>query len=180
MSPLVPARGSGPVGTRLRNRAALRHLGRGQATVEFSLVIGVLSTLVFGLVDFGHMVAMHAAAVTASREAARYGSAIGDSGAGVPQYVDCAGIRDAARRVTSGLIALPDDRIRISFDDGAGSPVSAACPPHGGGPVAAQISRMDRVVVEVTLTYEAISPIRAFVGPVTVVSIDRRAIVKGP
>ena len=170
-----------PSGTRPRGivPAPRRRPPGGQATVEFSLVVGLLLTLVFGIVDFGHMVAMHAAAVTASREAARYGSAVGDSGSGMPQYVDCAGIRDAARRVTAGLVTLPDDRIRISYDDGAGNPVSAACPPHGGGPAETQITRMDRVVVEVSLTYEAITPIRAVVGPITVVSINRRAIVKG-
>lgn len=147
---------------------------------EFGLVIGVLLTLFFGIVDFGHMTAMHAAAITASREAARYGSAVGDNGSGTPRFVDCAGIRQAARNVTSGLVTLTDADIRISYDDGAGTPKSQPCPPLGSGPAAADLARFDRIVVEVRLTYEAVSPVRLLVGPVTIVTIDRRSIVTAP
>jgi Flp pilus assembly protein TadG len=159
--------------TRARRRAA-----HGQSTVEFSLVAIILFFLMLAIFDFGHMIAMHSAAVTASREAARYGSAVGDNGAGKPRYVDCTGIRNAARNIVGGLVNLTDSQVKISYDDGAGAAKSQACPPAGPGPTASAIARLDRVVVEVTLTYEPVSPIRVLVGPVTVVSIDRRAIVK--
>jgi Flp pilus assembly protein TadG len=150
---------------------------RGQATTEFALVATMLFFLMMAIVDFGHMIALHSAAVTASREGARYGSAVGDNGSGTPRFVDCAGIRKAANNVIGGLVKLTDDQISISYDDGLGTAVTEACAPDGTGPDEFEIERLDRVVVEVTLTYAPISPIRMFMGPVTVVSIDRRAIV---
>jgi hypothetical protein len=95
--------------------------------------------------------------------------------------VDCAGIKAAVRKVTSGLISPGDDQIRVSYDDGAGGAKPEVCPPHGTAAVATDIQNLDRVVVEVTLTYRPVAPvISALVGPVTVVTIDRRTIVKGP
>jgi len=152
----------------------------GQALVEFALVIGLVVILILGVVDLARLVATYSAAVTASREAARFGTALGDSGAGVPQYVDCAGIRQAARAVTSGLLTLPDDRIRISYDNGSGTARSKACPPHGLGPSASEIARLDRIVVEVTVTFQAVSPAGLLFDPVTIVTTNRRAIVKAP
>ena len=154
---------------------------RGQATVEFALVAGILVVLFLSVIELGHMVAMHAAAVTASREAARYGSTVGDDGTGTPHYVDCAGIRGAARRVTGGIITLHDDQIHISYDDGSGNLKSEPCAPFGSGPSESEIARFDRIAVQVTLTYQAIAlPVDALIGPITVVSVDRRTIMKSP
>jgi Flp pilus assembly protein TadG len=150
--------------------------------VEFALTIGIVLVLFFAVVDFGRMVAIHAATVTASREAARYGSAVGDSGDGLgtPRYAYCSGIRQAARNVTSSLISLTDAQVAVWYDDGVDTAfrTTADCPPAGTGPVASEIDRLERVVVQVTVTYEAITPIRFIMGPITVVSIDRRTIVK--
>lgn len=160
-------------------RGSRRPRERGQATAEFSLVAIILMVVFLGIVDFGRMVAVQAAAVTASREAARFGSAVGDNGGG-PQYVDCAGIRNAARRVVSGLVTLQDSDIVITYDDGAGNAVASQCVTNGS-PAEGDINRLDRVVVQVTVTYRPVAPIvNAIVAPVTVVSIDRRAIVKAP
>ena len=145
------------------------------------MVLPILLLMLLAVVDFGHMVAMHAAAVTASREGARFGAAIGPGGGGAPQYVDCPGIKGAVRKVTSGLITLADAQIRVSYDDGSGSAKAPVCPPHGTAPIVTDIQSLDRVVVEVTLTYQPIAPvISTLVGPITVVTIDRRTIVKGP
>jgi hypothetical protein len=115
--------------------------------------------------------------VMASREGARYGVAVGDT-AGTPRYADCAGIRDAVRNATGALVDVPDAQIRISYDDGAGTARTQPCAPHGTGPVADQIQNLDRVHVEVTVTYQAITPVLgSLIGPVTVVSVDRRTIV---
>lgn len=162
------------------SRVKTRRRHSGQATVEFGLVVGIFLILFLGIVDLGRLMAMHSAAVTASREAARYGSAVGDNGSGTLRYVDCAGIRLAARKVTGSIATLSDAAIEITYDNGDSPPTAAtaACPPVGAGPVANDIDRFDRVVVKVTLTYEAISPVRFLLGPITVVSIDRRAIAK--
>ena len=141
----------------------------------------VLVVLFLSVIEFGHMVAMHAAAVTASREAARYGSTVGEDGSGTPHYVDCAGIREAARTVTRWIITLQDDQIRISYDDGFGNEKSEPCAPFGSGPSASEIARFDRIAVQVTLTYRAIAlPVHALVGPIDLVSVNRRTIVKSP
>jgi Flp pilus assembly protein TadG len=167
-----PAAGPGlrPSGDRGRR-------SRGQALAEFAIVAPILFALFFGIVDFGRMVAINAAAITASREAARYGSAVGDNGSGTVRYLDCDGIRNAARGVAGSLLNLSDSAIRISYDDGSGTLVTAPCAPHGTGPVSTQIKRLDRVVVQVTVNYEMITPIRAFIGPLTIVSVDRRSIM---
>jgi Flp pilus assembly protein TadG len=161
---------------------------RGQSLVEFALALPLFLALVFGILDFGRMIAMHSAAVTASREASRYGAAVGtydhDGNSGTPaieRYMDCAGIRAAARNATSALFTLTDDQIEISYVNGAGNPTTDSCPPHhsAAGPVAAEVDSLDRIVVEVTLQYEAITPpVRAVVGPIDVVSVDRRTITK--
>lgn len=163
------------------NASPDRHGERGAATAEFGLVLPILILLLLAVVDFGRMVAVHAAAVTASREGARYGAAIGPGGSGDPQYIDCTGIKDAVRRVTSGLITLGNDQIRVSYDNGSGVAKPQVCPPHGTAPLVADIVNLDRVIVEVTLSYQPLAPfVGDMVGPMTVVTIDRRTIVKGP
>jgi Flp pilus assembly protein TadG len=152
---------------------------RGQAMAELALVTPILVLLVLSVVELGRAMAIHAAVVTGSREAARYGAAVGDNGAGTPRYVDCAGIRAAARNVVGSMVTLADTDIHIAYDNGAGVAKSQACAPHGAGPAATQIVRYDRVVVTVTHTYRLIAPVVSSVfGPITVVSTDRRTIVK--
>jgi Flp pilus assembly protein TadG len=150
---------------------------RGQSLVEFALILPLFVLLLAAVIDVARMVTIHSAAVTASREGARYGAAVGDLG-GSPQYVDCAGIRTAARNATEALLTLADTQIRISYDNGSGTPRTNACAPHGTGPVASAIQNLDRVLVEVTVTYDAITPVLTnIIGPMTVTSVDRRTIV---
>jgi hypothetical protein len=169
---------------------------RGQATTEFALVALVLFLIVMAIIDFGRMVAIHSAAVTASREAARYGSATGEVTPGVPRYIDCDGIRLAARNVTGSLVDWDQtavNRITITYDTGpidtspadgvpdsnAGVATAQPCVDAVTRPVASDIARFDRVVVTVEVTYRAIAPlIGQIVGPITVTSIDRRTIAK--
>ena len=154
---------------------------RGQATVEFSLVAIILLLTCFGIVDFGRMAAIHSAVVTASREAARYGSAVGvDALSGEPQYVDCVGIRSAARRVVGGLVTIPDGDIAITYErDENNDGVFAATPVDCGDED--DVVAFDRVVVQVTVTYRPITPLlQSIVAPITVESIDRRTVVKAP
>lgn len=151
---------------------------RGQSMVEFGLVLPILVLLVAGVIDVSRLVAMNSAAVSASREAARYGAAVGTDDGGTERYVDCAGIRAAARRASSVLFTLADSQIRVSYDNGSGAARSSACAPHGTGPVAGEIQNLDRVIVEVTASFEAITPLVGdLVGPITISSLDRRTIV---
>lgn len=56
---------------------------RAQAIVEFAIVLPVLMMLLVGILEVGRLIYMYAAVNNASREASRYGSAIGldDTGA---------------------------------------------------------------------------------------------------
>jgi Flp pilus assembly protein TadG len=150
----------------------------GQATVEFALVILLLVVLIIAIIDFGRMMAMHVAAVAASREGARYGAAVGMNASGTsPRYLDCPGIRAQARATTSALITLADGDIDIWHDDGPSTALRVACPPDPP----TGITSLDRVIVTVDFTYQPITPLlQSFFGPITVSSTDRRTIVLQP
>ncbi|HSB00591.1 MAG TPA: Ig-like domain-containing protein [Anaerolineales bacterium] len=110
-----------------------------QAIVEFAIVLPVLLLLLYGLLEAGRLLFMYSSVVTASRQAARYGSATGQGGnwlseggpdnSGVPRYQDCYGIRRAAKRadyLNAFNIATPGD-IVIGYDAGtdvAGNPIA--------------------------------------------------------
>ncbi len=158
--------------------------GGGQATAEFALVIGLVMFIMLGVVDLGRLVAMQSAIVTASREAARYGSAVGPAAGSSPaefQYTYCTGIRNAARQIIGALVTVPDSAITISYDQGVvGTTTTTSCPASGEtpGPVPTEITKFDRVVVQVTATYSPISAVRFAIPSITVTSLDRRTIVK--
>lgn len=151
---------------------------RGQALVEFALVVPIVLLLIIGIAEFGWFMATTSATVSASREAARYASSVGDDG-GTARYVDCAGIRQAARDATSTILTLTDEQIRVTYDDGAGGASTSACAPLGTGPVASEVDRFDRVIVEVRASYTAMTPLgQIFLGSRDLVSVDRRSIGK--
>lgn len=153
--------------------------GSGQATAEFALVIGVLLFIMLGVVDLGRLIAVHSAAVTASREGARYGAAVGQDPAfaNVERYRNCAGIKEAARRVSRALIT--PQSITVAWDDGPGTATRQPCnDANTNNPAAADIGSFDRVVVTVNATFSPISAIRFVIPSVSVTSVDRRTIVK--
>lgn len=91
--------------------------------VEFAIVLPVLMMLLFGIFEVGRMVFIYSAVTNASREAARFGSAIGYDDTGVIKYKNCAGIRATARR-SAYFLNLTDAQITIQYDHGpvAGNP----------------------------------------------------------
>ena len=107
---------------------------RAQGIVEFALMLPLLLVLIFGIIEFGRLLFFYSAVTTATREAARYGSA-------AEHYNDCPGIKGAARRL-GGLVGVQDTNISISYDNGHGVVVSASCPPGG-------VTLGNRVIVEV-------------------------------
>ena len=107
---------------------------RAQGMVEFALMLPLLLVLVFGIIEFGRLLFYYSAVTTATREAARFGSA-------AEHYNDCTGIKDAAKRL-GGLVGVQDTNISIYYDNGHGTVVSASCPPGG-------VTLGNRVIVEV-------------------------------
>ena len=146
----------------------------GATLVEAAAVFSLLILLVMGIVDFGRFVAASSAVNTASRESARYGSAVGLSPNSIPRFTDCAEIRAAGEAFDVGVTISPAD-IVVEYDSGPGTGVFETCPIAGPAPVG--IADGDRIVVTVTRPFTFVSPlIDRFFGPVTVTSVDRRTI----
>ena len=101
-----------------------------QAMAEFALVLPILLLVVYGLLEVGRLLFIWASVNTASRQAVRYGSAIGlvdtngDGTLDTPRYQDCNGILAAANNV--GFITRFTN-VNISYDRGVN--VSGAAQP---------------------------------------------------
>lgn len=147
---------------------------RGQGLVEFMLVLPVLLLVTMGIVEFARMFAIYTMISSASREAARYGASVGDNGFGTPKYLDCAGIRDAARRVAI-FSQLDDTDIQVRYDEGTTATVIATC---DSGPAEGDIELGDRVVVTVNATYSPIVPLLPMIPTQTLTSSTARTILK--
>jgi len=142
---------------------------RGQGMVEFALVFPLLLFLVLGIIEFGRILFNYSAVVSASREAARYGAAIQDIGGGIPQYKDCEGIRDAAKRI-GGSVGISDADITIQYSN-TGGVYATACPPSQ------EVRLSDRIAVSVETTISPIVPMFR-IPPIPIGSTSNRTILK--
>jgi Flp pilus assembly protein TadG len=148
----------------------------GQTLVEVGLVLPIFILSLIGIIEFGYWAAVNSAVHTASREGARFGSTVDDTG-GTPNYLDCADIRAHVRDRVGPLITLSDGDISIGYDTNGTPGTELTC--GGAGVDADDIDRWDRIEVEVEFTYEPVTPILgAMIGDQTITSIDRRSIVK--
>jgi Flp pilus assembly protein TadG len=153
-----------------RNRGAQT----GASAVEFALVVVLFVTLLFGVVEFGRAVWLHQAVAAASREGTRFG--IGSQvNASVPQYLDCDGIRDAARDKVPDL-SLSDDQIVITHDS-ADDGKSDFCDPDTNTP-APEIRDGDRITVEIEVEMDVNLPLVPL-GSFTISAGDTRSIYPG-
>jgi hypothetical protein len=144
--------------------------------VETAIVLPLLFLLLFGIVDFGRLVAANSAVNTASRESTRFGSSVGLSVNSVPRYVDCDEIIDAGLRLSS-MASLQPGSFTVEYDHGPGTAVFLSCPAGGPTPDPAQISDGDRIIVTTSEQFNFITPmIGQFFGTVTAESVDRRTI----
>jgi Flp pilus assembly protein TadG len=135
----------------------------GQGMVEFALILPLLLMLMLGVIEFGRMLTIYNGVSNASREAARYGSVVGDSNATQAgtqyHFLDCAGMRAAARR-TAVLTTLSDSDIVIEYErsnDSGGFDSLGACVQDTQP--GASIQNGYRVVVTVSTTYAPIVPL---------------------
>ena len=117
---------------------------KGQDLVEFALILPVLLLLIFGIIEAGRLLFMYSTATLSSREAVRYGSAVGEVSLGTSFYEDCTGISNAAQRV-GGLAGMTFDNVNIKYDHGPGSGSFASCPLSGE----LFLATGDRIVVQV-------------------------------
>jgi hypothetical protein len=96
----------------------------GQAMAEFALTIPVFLLLIFGVIELSRFFLTYSSVFTASREATRFGSSVGDINN--QNYLDCGAI--AERAVFSGSfggVQLND--ITISYESTPGT-IVATCP----------------------------------------------------
>jgi Flp pilus assembly protein TadG len=142
---------------------------RGQGIVEFAIVFPLLLLLLFGISEFGRIMFAYSAAVTASREAARYGAAILDTGGGIPQYEDCAGIRAAAKRIGQ-YAGINDADITIQYSNVSGI-YSTSCPPSQ------EVNAADTISVSINTSITPVTPIGNF-SAIPISSSSSRTILK--
>jgi hypothetical protein len=147
---------------------------RAQGMTEFALALPIVLLLILGVIEFGRLMVAFSSAYTASREAARYGTANGISDNGVPYYRDCNGIIATAVRI-GAVGGVTANGVQIRYDNGPTDPEipfesKAGCPQD--------TILGDRVFVRVTVMYQPVVPlvnIPAF--PVT--STASRTVIKG-
>jgi hypothetical protein len=131
---------------------------RAQAMVEFAIVLPLLLLLLYGLLEAGRLLFIYSTIVTATRQAARYGSAIGEGTTpGVPRYQDCSGIRLAAQRVDF-LDAFDDSDIVIEYDTGPGTSIDDTCDGTADNNVTPSPTNDSRILVTIAGNYFPIVP----------------------
>ena len=143
----------------------------GQGMVEFALILPVLLLVLFGIMEFGRLLFIYVTTTSASREAARYGTAVGGNADDLPRFRDCAGMRAAAKKV--GILSnLRDEDIFIWYDYGpGGTAYGFDCAPNVDIPLGS------RVVVQVRTPYAPIVPMVP-INLNQVESVSARTIVK--
>jgi hypothetical protein len=157
----------------------LRKKHTAQSMVEFALAVPIFLMLVFGIFEFGRLFAIYSAINTASREAVRYGAAVGTSERGMPYFQDCTGIREAAQRI-GFMSGLQDSEIDIRYDKGHDDPRDwnslSACPLSAAD--AQNFGTGDRIVVHIATTYRPllfdfpIIPLEAHSGRSIIKDVD--------
>lgn len=150
-----------------------------QGMVEFALILPVLLLIVLGILAFGHLFFVYSATASASREAARYGSAVGLSENSKLRFQDCVAIRAAAIRVGS-FAGVEEGDITITYDDGNGT-IIATCP-VGSSTISLlnanrDVKLGDRITVHIATDYQSIVPI-VNIPPFPIKSHSSRTILR--
>ena len=125
---------------------------RGQALVEFALVVPIFLVLVFGIVDFGWALKSWITVTNASREGARFG-AVGWAPGTYPTNCNESASDDitVVGRTCSALAGSVAD-VRS---------VSATYEEHNG---VSGVQTGDSIVVSMTYKYDFITPLGSFIG----------------
>lgn len=138
----------------------------GQAMVEFALTLPIFLLAVIGVIELSRFFLVYSSVYTASREAARYGSSVGDGG--VTHYMDCDGIRQVAQD-TGFFGGVNTTNVNVYYEAKPGdTPVT--CP--------SDVPLGYRLVVEAQADYTPL--IAGFVLPdgITVSATNGRTIMK--
>jgi len=156
----------------------------GASLVEFAVVAPLLFLLLFGVIEFARVGHGFNTVWTAAREGARYATTVGDDDSdGLPNYLDCDSIEEAAMAKVVGM-SLDPGAVSIVFSDLTGAPVAdcdAASPlPYPSPMGSTDIDNGFTIEVEVAGTFNAIVPIiSTFLDGIELTSSQTRSIFKG-
>ena len=129
---------------------------KAQAIVEFAIALPILLALVIGIFEVARVIFIYSSVTNASRNAARYASAVGyeDTGA-YHKFIYCDGIKAIAEK-SAYLMSPSSLTITISYDEGPGTTSLGTCTATGGDDttIGGLIEYGDRVTVEVVAKYK--------------------------
>lgn len=154
----------------------IESLQKAQGLVEFALALPVLLLILFGIIGFGHLFFVYSSTVAASREAARFGAAVGVTEDNIPRFQDCDAIRASAVRIgTFAGVANTVASVAIQYDEGEEGTEYGSCPV--GGTSGEDVPLGDRIVVTVTVPYRSIVPL-VNIPSFNLTATTRRTIVR--
>lgn len=134
-------------------RRPLENRSRGQALVEFALVLPMFVLVIFGLLDLGRVVYMNNALSEAARDGARWGVVQGRS-------ADTAGRSSVAVETTQRMTAIPNPAVSVTCQ--RDSVTVSSCRTN------------DILVVQTAVTVELITPVlSALIGPLDLSATSR-------
>jgi hypothetical protein len=154
---------------------------RGQAMVEFMVVLPLLLLLLYGTMEVARLAFIFSSASNASRSAARYGAGAGENVEGVPFYQDCEGIRDIVRQ---SAFINEFSEINITYDRGVDAngvqiPIGGVDPNPGQNSCPIEDGRVrngDRIIIQVSTSYEPIVSVIP-IDPLDIVSSSARTFI---
>ena len=129
----------------MQSKAKANQKERGQAAVEFAMLLPIFLIVLFLIVDFGVGISCWVVVTNATREGARLGAVCGD-GSGCDPLVD---IETRVATNSSGLLTVDD--VDVYYLDGPDSNSDSG-------------DRGDPVVVESDYHYQLITPLKVFLG----------------
>jgi len=143
-----------------------QNIFRGQAIIEFAIVLPILLLILVGILEVGRMVFIYSAVSNASRNAVRYASAYGLNNDGLHKYNDCSSIKSVAYQ-SAYLVPDSDVSITIRYYASDGSTSKGVCDAGSGEDGDISVTTGDIVEVQVSASY---SPM------VNIVPLDSRSI----
>ena len=160
--------------TRRRPNSGTLGNQRGQALIEFTLVLPVFLVILFGAFEFGSAYDHRTAIAYAVREGARVGASLGKGGSN-PSGVDPAIVAAVQRGLTDPILIENVTSIEIYKADSAGKPVSGAINKYdrngalvgtAGWPASSRVPGLngDSIGVRVQYDFHPTTPLGSMLG----------------
>lgn len=143
-----------------------------------AFIAPLLLVLLFGIIEFSRLLYTHSVVWTVAREGARYATTVGDTDAdGIPNYLDCDGIVDAALQRAVAVDIEADDLLIVVESGGSTADCDVLSPEPE--PSAIDVDNGATVTVTADIDFEALAPLMGFLDDMNVHSQQSRSIYKG-